>query len=445
MRSALLVLAGLFLISSYGFAAPYQTVIVTPVEVSGPQRPDTGLRADHISALQEVARLSQARILRHLASLSGLSDEPAPVKQVHPLWLVNRIVVTATPKVVAQLGARDDVKQVRPARTVKLIAPVAEPGAGAPAERDQTYGLGKIRAPEVWKQLAITGNGVLVGHLDSGAYGLHPDIKDKIVKFRDFFVSDQQTAFDGLGHGTHTAGTIVGGATSGKAIGVAPGAKLIVGRIFDGQGTTTDAVILRAMNWIADPDGNPSTNDAPRLVSNSWGGTQDSETPGDDLWQAAQHWVDLGMLPLFSGGNSGPTGKVGVPGGYPHVVAVGSTNWFNWASMFSSRGPVKWEGVEYVKPDVCAPGSSVTSAKDLGGYTSMSGTSMSCPHVAGVVALMLEANADLTVPQMVEILRSTAKDLGSTGRDNTYGWGLVDALAAVQKAKALARFQAGRD
>jgi subtilisin family serine protease len=394
----------------------------------------------------EEARLSQQKLVADLAPLTQTQGgEEAPVAGLHSLWLVNRLVVTATPEVIERLVDREDVEAIRLARAVRLVEPARERGpapddAGA-GRGKTTYGLAKIRAPQAWSELAINGSGVVVGHLDTGVYARHKDLANKIVKFKDFFGHDQEEAFDGMGHGTHTAGTIVGGNASGKAIGVAPGAKLIVGRIFNAQGVTTDAIVLRAMNWVADPDGDPQTADGPRLVSNSWGGPQESETPGGELWDAVQRWVDLGILPVFAAGNSGPRGKVGTPAAYPHALAVGSTNWFNWASLFSSRGPSRWDGAELTKPDVCAPGSSVESAKDRGGYTTMSGTSMACPHAAGVAALMYQANPNLTVPQAVEIMRSTAKDLGSNGKDNTYGWGLLDAVKAVDRARALATFE----
>jgi subtilisin family serine protease len=419
------------------------TVIVTPLVVS-PANVNPGLsRAARIERMQREARDSQAKLVAFLRPLTiSNGGASASVSHVETLWLVNRLIVTATDDVIAVLRVRDDIKDVRAAKELRLFKPIHE--SAAPAQGKATYGLKALRVPEAWTKFGVNGSGVLVGHLDTGVYSIHPDLKDKVKGFKDFFGSDNTAGFDGQGHGTHTAGTIVGGEASGSSIGVAPGAHLISGRIFNNSGTTTDAIILRAMNWIADPDGNPQTADAPRLVSCSWGGEKDTDNPGGDLWDASKHWLDLGILPVFAAGNSGPFGKVGTPGAYPHVFAIGSTNWFGFASTFSSRGPSRWEGVDYIKPDVCAPGSSITSAKDKGGWTSMSGTSMACPHAAGVVALVLSANPNLNPTQLVDILRTTATDKGSTGKDNTYGWGLLDAYKAVEKAKALATFESRR-
>jgi len=419
-----------------------ETVIVEPVSEPHVANRSFATREDHITTLQRESRLSQESILTALASARQI--EGSIVAQVDALWLVNRIVVTASSDVIAQLRTRSDIASVTPATEMTLIAPVEE-DEESPDEKGFTYGLKKIRAGEAWNNLSVDGSGVVVGHLDTGVHGSHPDLKGKVILFKDFFYYDGEDPIDGQGHGTHTAGTIVGGNASGSHIGVAPSAKLIVGRIFNNQGSTTDAVILRAMNWIADPDGDPSTSDAPRLVSNSWGGPKTTDEPGGPLWDACQNWVDLGILPVFAAGNSGPAGKVGTPGAFPHVLSVGSTNWFNWLSYFSSRGPVVWEGTEMIKPEIVAPGSSIYSAKDGGGWVKMSGTSMACPHVAGVAALMVQAYPAITNEQIVEIMKSTAKDLGDDGPDNKYGWGLVDCVKVVERAQALAQFSANQD
>jgi subtilisin family serine protease len=440
MRTTLMVVLGLALAFGVLQAATpsYETVIVTPVSQPATVKADPTTRSGLVEILMDQARRSQKKLLADLNPLT-IGSDAAAVKEFHSIWIVNRVIVTATREVIDQIAKRSDVVSVRPAQTIPLVKPVATDATAA------EYGVDKVRAPEVWSKHSIDGSGVLVGHLDTGVYVQHPDLAGKVAKFKDFFGSTASESFDGQGHGTHTAGTIVGGSASGKAIGVAPGAKLIVGRIFNNSGSTTDDVILLAMNWIADPDGNPQTADAPRLVSCSWGGPKSGDTSGGDLWTAAQHWVDLEILPVFAAGNSGPGAKtVGTPGAFPHVLAVGATNATDAIASFSSRGPARWDGTDYIKPDVSAPGSNIKSAKDNGGYTTMSGTSMACPTTAGVVALVIQANPALKVKQLVDIMRSTAKDLGAAGQDNNFGWGLIDAVKAVEKAKSLAAFDLRR-
>lgn len=437
-----LVLAAVLVLAAAAVASPpFQTVLVEPIAIGGEPVGPPATREDLVRDLQETARRSQAGILSFLGK-AGLAG-PLAVREATPLWLVDRIVVTATPEVVEALRRRPDVASVTEAHPIDLIAPVEEEDADAPSADELTYGLRKVHAPEAWADGA-RGAGVLVGHLDTGVYGDHPDLRGKVVLFKDFFGSTSGQPFDGQGHGTHTAGTIAGGGAESTKVGVAPDARLVVGRIFNNSGTTTDVIILKAMNWIADPDGDPATADAPRLVSNSWGEGKRTDQTGGPLWDACQRWVDLGILPVFAAGNSGPFGKVGIPAGFPHALAVGSTNSWNWISFFSSKGPVTWEGQTFTKPDVVAPGSGVLSCKDKGGYAKMSGTSMACPHAAGVAALAFGANPNLTVKQMVDVLEKTAQDLGGAGSDNTYGWGLLDARKAVQRARALGEFESRR-
>lgn len=413
-----------------------QTVIVTPVQAPARAGFTGGSRAEIEVNLKDEARRSQSALVAELETLSRGKGERS-VQEFHPLWLVNRVIVTASREGVARIAARLDVASVRPARVIQLVQTADVAADARPAE----YGVDKVRAPEVWSKYAIDGAGVVVGHLDTGIDASHPDLKGKVEKFNDL-ASNASGAIDGQGHGTHTAGSIAGGAASGKSIGVAPGARLIVGRIFNNSGSTTDAVILRGMNWIADPDGNAQTPDAPRLVSCSWGGDQETSTSGGELWQAAQRWMDLDILPVFAAGNSGPRERtIGTPGGFPHCFAVGATDSGDGIASFSSRGPIKWDGVDHIKPDVCAPGSRIVSSKDGGGYTTHSGTSMACPHAAGVGALVLQANPGLRPRQIVDILRSTAVRLGGSSPGNTFGWGRIDALKAVEKARALAAFE----
>ena len=190
------------------------------------------------------------------------------------------------------------------------------------------------------------------------------------------------------------------------------------------------------MNWVTDPDGDAETNDAPQLVSNSWGGKQGSMESEKSMWNLVKTWRSLNIVPVFAAGNSGPWPKtVGTPGGYPHSYAVGATNGSDKAAYFSSRGPIKWEDVTYTKPDISAPGVGVLSAKPGGGYQKMSGTSMACPHVAGLVALMLQANPSLSVKQVEELLNSSAVDLGKDGLDNTYGHGRADIKTTIDTIK----------
>ena len=150
------------------------------------------------------------------------------------------------------------------------------------------------------------------------------------------------------------------GFQTGTAIGVAPGASLIVAKAFGRYGGSDDKDLLAALQWIADPDGNPATADGAKVVSCSWnvdpvGGTPSSTD--DPFCQALENLRRFGIVPVFSAGNDGPgSGSIKPPGACPAAFTVGATDDVDRLADFSSRGPSHWRDVELIKPDVVAPG-----------------------------------------------------------------------------------------
>jgi hypothetical protein len=173
------------------------------------------------------------------------------------------------------------------------------------------------------------------------------------------------------------------------------------------------------------------------VINNSW-----SASGPNDPWfrPMIQKWLALGIVPVFAAGNSGPTAStIGSPASYPEALAVGATAEDNGIASFSSRGPVVWQnsdglgpaaGTSLTKPDVVAPGVAVTSTVGTG-WLAYSGTSMASPHVAGIVALVKQADPALGGQALADVIRRTASDLGPAGPDATFGNGLVSASAAV--------------
>src|SRR5262249_47255839 len=143
----------------------------------------------------------------------------------------------------------------------------------------------------------------------------------------------------------------------------------------------------------------------PRIVSNSWG---DDECYNTDSWLINQAWIDAGIIPVFANGNAGPgAGTVGSPAGYPFDLGVGAIDASTYtAAGFSSRGPSCYGGI--VKPDVVAPGVNIRSSVPTNAYGREDGTSMSTPHVAGALALMLSVNPTLTYSDAFSIITRTA-------------------------------------
>ena len=427
-----------------------------------------------VTALMDAAR-SQETIRRRLDQEKGLGRVASAV----PYWIANLIVVRATPDAIQSLAAQPGVAWIEPAVRARLIEPVSgslESGAagdssastqgvdlGAPMGAGVTDGVRAIRAPRVWHELGINGEGRLVANLDTGVDGMHPALASRWRGARPgseprhgwFDPADPASEFpvDTHGHGTHVLGTMAGlGATTNDSIGVAWGADWIASNGIQAD-TTPDGgdPIIAAFQWFADPDGDPATiEDVPDVVQNSWGVAPDE--PGyiaceARWWEVIDHCEAAGVVVTWSAGNSGPASATMI---VPADRASSPTNAFSIGAVmatgtsfpytlagFSSRGPSFCTQVEAdrVKPEVVAPGVDVYSSLPGGVYRGgWSGTSMAGPHAAGIVALLRQANPDLDVDTIKRILMETARDLGRAGEDNEYGWGFVDAHAAVLRA-----------
>ena len=374
-------------------------------------------------------------------------------------WITNVMVVYALPDEIHRIALRTDVDYVEPNFQAELIDPVDIRSAPAGSEMD-TRGIGMapgidaVRAPETWNVLGINGTGSIIGSLDTGVDGNHPALADRwrgnfadaSECWMDVIGSGAAFPSDGHGHGTHTTGTMAGIAPD-DTIGIAPGALWIAANAIDqGANPGFDNDIINCFQWFADPDGNPETiEDVPDVVQNSWGVNENFTGYFDcdeRWWDAIDNCEAAGVVVVFSAGNEGPSaGTLRSPADRASTIyngfSVGSTQYYAPYSIssFSSRGPTTCGYVDpavAIKPEVSAPGSDIYSAEPGGGYQYMSGTSMAGPHVSGVVALMRQANPDLEVDIIKQILMDTAVDLGTAGEDNNYGWGIIDAYAAVE-------------
>ncbi|HRP62453.1 MAG TPA: S8 family serine peptidase [Phycisphaerales bacterium] len=212
--------------------------------------------------------------------------------------------------------------------------------------------------------------------------------------------------------------------------------------------TVADAIL--SFQWMVNPDGNPGTSfDVPHVCSNSWGVTTGHGYPNCDqtFWSFIDNSEAAGTIQLFSAGNEGPGATTlrrpadrATDEYRSMAVASVSPHDSNWPiASSSSRGPTfcTQSGQAAIKPDIAAPGVTIRSALGNGSYGNLSGTSMASPHVNGVMALMLEACPILTHEDVKQIIYDTAFDLGTPGKDNAYGWGMVDAVEAVLMAQSM--------
>jgi len=422
--------------------------------------------------LFETARETQRPILAELEA-RGIEHQS--------FYLVNAILVKGDRNLAKMLAARPDVKRIdgNPILRQELPQPHApEPlefnpdwsQITAPAILAAEPGISYVRAPQIWN-LGYTGQGVVVGGADTGYRWTHLALKnayrgwngttashdynwhDSIHSSTGVCPGNSPAPCDDQGHGTHTMGTAVG-ADGANQIGMAPGAKWIGCRNMN-QGAGTPATYLECMEFFLAPypvggttaQGDPSK--APHVTVNSWGcPTAEGCTTPNILLTGVSNTRAAGIVMEVSAGNSGSgcSTVVDPPSFYDPSFTTGALNTgTDTVATFSSRGPVTIDGSNRIKPDIMAPGTSTRSSYRTSdtAYSSLSGTSMAGPHVAGGVALLLSAFPSLTgnVDAIESRLTSSAKHitLASTTcssaagvfPNNVYGHGRLDLGCAI--------------
>ncbi|WP_079054318.1 S8 family peptidase [Streptomyces graminilatus] len=266
----------------------------------------------------------------------------------------------------------------------------------------------QIGAPKAWAA-GFDGKGVKVAVLDTGVDATHPDLRDQVIAAKNFTTATSVT--DKFGHGTHVASIVAGtGAKSGgKYKGVAPGAKIISGKVLDDNGGGDDSGIIAGMEWAADQGA--------QVVNLSLGG---QDTPEIDPLEATVNKLsaEKGILFAIAAGNSGPE-SIGSPGSADAALTVGAVDDHDKLADFSSTGPRVGDGA--IKPDVTAPGVDITAASAKGsvieqevgekppGYLTISGTSMATPHVAGAAAILKQEHPTWTYAEIKGVLTGSAK------------------------------------
>ena len=285
----------------------------------------------------------------------------------------------------------------------------------------------QVGAPHAWAA-GFTGSGAKVAVLDTGYDADHPDLAGIVDATADF---TEESIADTVGHGTHVASTIAGSgaASDGRRRGVAPGARLLIGKVL-GEWGGTEAGIIAGMQWAVDQGAD--------VVNMSLGG---SPTDGTDLMSQTLNELSdsSGTLFVVAAGNSGARETVGSPGTADRALTVGSVTKDDRLSVFSSQGPRI--GDHGLKPEIAAPGSDVVAARAAGTnpgtsvdehYTRMSGTSMATPHVAGAAAILAGQHPDWSAAQIKDALVGSAHRLSGV---DTYaqGAGRLDVARAVSQ------------
>lgn len=398
-----------------------------------------------LTALEEKARTTQINLLSYLEDKSNQGD----VFRYESFWITNLVMVEAKPNIINELMSRLDLSQMDLDALLELDRPVI---ADEQIENTESVesGVQIINAHLLWA-MGITGQGRLVMGIDTGVFPNHPALNHK---WRGNHVPSNQAWFDPAGgtttpndcdgHGSHTVGTMVGRSiTTADTIGVAIDAEWIAAKTICSNPHTSNSIA--AFQWALNPDANPlTTNDMPDAINNSWFDPDITDECSGIYKTTFDVLEAAGIAVVFSAGNAGPNVSTITK---PKNINTNETNVFCVANIngtlytggnnspitsSSSRGPSLCGGTGslLIKPEVSAPGTNVRSSGSATGYTSLTGTSMAAPHVAGAVALLKQAFPNLTGRQILEALYYTAKDLGTAGEDNTYGMGLIDVYAA---------------
>jgi subtilisin family serine protease len=287
------------------------------------------------------------------------------------------------------------------------------------SELNNTWGVKRIQAGDV-HQTGNLGTGVKLAVIDTGIDYAHPELTPRYAGGYDFVNNDNDPKDDN-GHGTHVAGTAAALRNGAGVVGAAPEAALYGLKVLDSGGSGSWSDIIAALQWAG--------NHGVQITNNSYGS---SGNPGTLVKAAFDNTYAGGMLHIAAAGNNGnpPGNKESViyPAKWDSVVAVAATNQDDQRASWSSTGP---------ELELAAPGVGIRSTWLNGGYRDASGTSMASPHVAGTAALVISAGITDTNgngrinDEVRQVLNDTAEDLGSAGRDNQYGFGLVNAAAAV--------------
>ena len=411
-----------------------------------------------VNELKQFAEATQYDLRNTLAEMESHDMTTAP----KIIWMANAMYFSATKQAIRDLAMRRDIGII--GLDEEKYALFNEDTSPASLTRDITPNVTQVNADQVW-DLGYTGLGVVVAVIDTGVNYNHLDLADHLWDGGseypnhgyDFYNNDNDP-MDDHSHGTHCAGTVCGDGTAGQQTGMAPDATLMCVKVLNSSGSGTVAVTCNAMQWAVEQGCD--------LFSMSLGWADATLTERVLFRNTCMAILDAGVIGAIAAGNEGSGNEpnnVRVPGSCPPpymdpvqennpgglscALCVGAVDYSDYAAYFTSRGPVTWSNTEFgdypytpgsstefglIRPDVCAPGVDIISAdySSTTDYSVKSGTSMATPCTAGCISLLLSKNINATPEEICQVLEETAVPLAE-GKSNTYGFGRVDVLAAI--------------
>jgi subtilisin family serine protease len=438
-----------------------------PVQIVLKEQFDRDLLNSMVAGMPKVQRrVAVARILKEFSAeqQAGVLAylETTDAASVQSFWVINAVCCEATPAVIQALSTRPEVNYVN--YDLAYCPDLWEPEQTSSTGTEEIpWGVAMINAPAVWAE-GYTGQDIVCAVIDCGCNYDHPDLADHMWTDSNYphhgwnFEDNNDETMDRAGHGTATSGIVAGDGTGGTQTGVAPDAQIMICRVIGISGWDVfESEVWSAMQFAVSPPLSPDHGaDLYSLSAGmylSWG-------PHQAAWRMVVNNVNAaGLSQIVSAGNergTSPPNACRCPANVPPpwwnpqntgtgalsgVVAVGATQEADTIASFSSPGPVTWSDIvnfdDYAyppgltKPEVSAPGVNIKTCNYAGGYLIGGGTSAAAPFVAGTVCLMLSKNPDLTPAEVDSILELTAVDRGAPGKDNYFGAGRIDALAAV--------------
>ncbi len=429
-------------------------------------RDGTLRRSYVVNELKQFSADTQQELLAYLYEMEAAGK----VRAISPLWIGNLVNCEARPEVINELMTRKDLARVD-YNKMRMVLMTDEHLSGAPVAKPDNlrtpdnlaWNVTLVNADQVWAE-GFTGEGAIVAVLDTGVNYNHHDITDNMWEHPDYpnhgynFVNNNHNTMDYQSHGTHCAGTVAGTGAAGTGTGIAPGATIMNLKVLGDGGSGTEAGVWEGIEFAVEYGAHVMS------LSLGW---QHSWGPDRSMWRTTMNnALSAGVIAAVAAGNEGqwgspPPSQVRTPGDVPPpwqhpdqiaeggpsaVVSVGSTTISDALSGFSSKGPVTWQniapfndypfnpGTGLIRPDVTAPGSDILSLahNNVTGYTTKSGTSMATPAVAGLMALMISKNPNLTPEDISQIIEESAIPM-TDGKSNTFGSGRIDALAAINQ------------
>lgn len=440
---------------------------------------DLPRREQRYPVVNELKRLS-AQTQAPLMALLADANRSAQVSEIQSFWIVNAVYCQATPAVIEAIAGIESVEYLEsPYFVCDNILLVEGKPVPAPPTRTVEWNVRLVAADSCWA-LGFKGQGIIVGHIDTGCNYNHMDLRNHMWTDANYplhgwnFELNTNDPMDVSGHGTHTAGTVGSDGSAGDSCGMAPQCSLMCCRVrtsiaYPMPDTISEKNLLDAIQFVISPPLSPTHGADLITMSLGW---YVGWTPRRSLWRRGVTNVALAGMPFFiaagneRGSTSCPTpynlrcpGDVPPPWHHPSevkgrlagAISIAATDNLDALASFSSTGPSCWEtaqwywdygwrpGAGILKPDIAAPGVNITSCNyaSTNGYVSgWSGTSMATPCVAGCCALLLSKNPNLTLVQIDSILQFTSIDLGTAGKDTLFGSGRIRARQAINATPA---------